>query len=171
MDEEQDVDGFDGWTQSGMQVQQRVVSLDSDDEVIDLDELDLDTVEPEVSQAPSLASRTYDISICYDNYYNVPHVYMVGRDLKLQPLTLEQMYEDISADHKDKTVTYENHPFLSGQYLSIHPCQHGHIMVTFIQQLENPATFCAPAYYFLFLKFIHSVVPTIDIATPTLALA
>jgi ubiquitin-like-conjugating enzyme ATG3 len=172
MEEEREVEGLDGWVETGMELMQAPVSLDSDDEPpIDLDEIDLDTVEPEVTEAPVPVSRTYDITICYDRYYNVPHVYLLGAKADGTPLTKEEMDQDISSDHLEQTVTYENHPFLNGKYLSIHPCQHGHVMLRFIERLDNPKAFCAPAYYFLFLKFIHSVIPTIDVATPTIEIA
>lgn len=41
-----------------------------------------------------------------------------------QPLTVEQMYEDISQDHVKKTVTIENHPHLPPPAMcSVHPCR------------------------------------------------
>ncbi|MGH0143764.1 UNVERIFIED_CONTAM: hypothetical protein FKN15_054609 [Acipenser sinensis] len=41
-----------------------------------------------------------------------------------QPLTVDQMYEDISQDHVKKTVTIENHPHLPPPAMcSVHPCR------------------------------------------------
>jgi ubiquitin-like-conjugating enzyme ATG3 len=157
----------DGWVQSGEAAFEQAVDLDDDDgEAVDIDDLDLDSLQPEVSEAPVPVARTYDITICYDNYYNVAHVYLYGVNAVGTPLTLNEMYQDISADHAEKTVTYEDHPFLTGKFLSIHPCQHHNVILKLVERLEHPETFCAPAYYFLFLKFIHTVVPTIDISTP-----
>jgi ubiquitin-like-conjugating enzyme ATG3 len=161
----QESDLGDGWVQSGEAAFEQTVDLD-DDEVVDLDALDLDSVEPDVSGAPLPINRTYDITICYDNYYNVPHVYLYGVNAVGNPLSLTEMYQDISADHAEKTVTYEDHPFFAGKFLSIHPCQHHNVILKLVERLENPQKFCAPAYFFLFLKFIHTVVPTIDISTP-----
>lgn len=43
-----------------------------------------------------------------------------------QPLTVDQMYEDISQDHVKKTVTIENHPHLPPPAMcSVHPCRWG----------------------------------------------
>jgi len=41
-----------------------------------------------------------------------------------KPLTVDEMYEDISQDHAHKTVTMEAHPHLSGGPMaSVHPCR------------------------------------------------
>jgi ubiquitin-like-conjugating enzyme ATG3 len=156
----------DGWVQSGEAALEQAVDLDDDDEIVDLDALDLDSVQPDVAEPAAAVNRTYDLTICYDNYYNVPHVYLYGVNAVGVPLSLQEMYQDISADHAEKTVTYEDHPFLTGKFLSIHPCQHHNVILRLVERLETPERFCAPAYFFLFLKFIHTVVPTIDISTP-----
>jgi len=168
MDQETDIG--DGWIQSGESVAQQEVNLDEDDEEVDLDEIDIDSIEPTTTaaEAPKIEFRTYDITICYDKYYNVPHVFLYGVDSNGTPLTLEQMHQDISSDHVGKTVTYEQHPFLMMKQLSIHPCQHAHVMLGLVARLNHPENFCAPSYYFLFLKFIHTVIPTIDISTPSI---
>ena len=169
MEEETDIG--DGWIQSGESVAQKVEDLDEEVECLDLDELDVDSLEPvDKEEAPKIEFRTYDISICYDKYYHVAHVYLYGVDSNGTPLTLEQMYQDISADHVEKTVTYEDHPFLSMKNLSIHPCKHGNVMTKLVERLDHPEKFCAPMYFFLFLKFIHTVIPTIDVSTPSIDL-
>lgn len=41
-----------------------------------------------------------------------------------KPLTIEEMYDDISQDHAKKTVTMETHPHLPGPpRASVHPCR------------------------------------------------
>ncbi|KAH0788557.1 hypothetical protein GPJ56_007522 [Histomonas meleagridis] len=165
---ETELPDLDGWVQSGEAAKEEVVDLD-DDEVIDLDELDVDSIEPDEPAAePTVDFRTYDVSIVYDKYYSVPHVFLFGVDSKGQQLKLEDMYQDISADHAEKTVTYEKHPFYDMKCLSIHPCRHASVMIGLIERSEHPETFCAPLYFFTFLKFIHTVIPTIDISTPTI---
>jgi len=165
---EDETDIGEGWIQSGESAAVQSVDLEADDECVDLDELDLDSVEPETKEKPTISYRTYDITICYDNYYHVAHIYLYGIDNNGIPLTLEQMYSDISASHAEKTVTYEDHPFISMKFLSIHPCQHSNVILRLIERLDNPDKFCAPMYFFLFLKFIHTVIPTIDISTPAI---
>lgn len=69
-------------------------------------------------------TRTYDLHITYDKYYQTPRLWVVGYDENRQPLTVEQMYEDVSQDHAKKTVTMETHPHLPGPNMaSVHPCK------------------------------------------------
>lgn len=103
------------------------------------------------SEDAILQTRTYDLYITYDKYYQTPRLWLFGYDevrisresdftkrlclLKKkglccgshqdrQPLTVEQMYEDISQDHVKKTVTIENHPHLPPPAMcSVHPCR------------------------------------------------
>lgn len=69
-------------------------------------------------------TRTYDLHITYDKYYQTPRLWVVGYDELRRPLTVEQMYEDVSQDHAKKTVTMETHPHLPGPNMaSVHPCK------------------------------------------------
>ena len=73
------------------------------------------------------------------------------------------MYEDIMADYARKTVTFESHPKLPGQQLSIHPCNHATVMKKMIDQIQsNGGEPRVENSLFFFLKFISSVVPTIE---------
>jgi ubiquitin-like-conjugating enzyme ATG3 len=108
-------------------------------------------------------TRTYDISITYDKYYQTPKLWLFGYDEARQPLKAEQVFEDISADHAQKTVTIETHPGLSSSWAFIHPCRHAAVMKRIIErQLANNSTPRADQYLFLFLKFINAVIPTIE---------
>ncbi|XP_028934326.1 ubiquitin-like-conjugating enzyme ATG3 isoform X1 [Ornithorhynchus anatinus] len=91
-----------------------------------------------------LQTRTYDLYITYDKYYQMPRLWLFGYDEQRQPLTVEHMYEDISQDHVKKTVTIENHTHLPPPPLcSVHPCR-------------------ASKYLLIFLKFVQAVIPTIE---------
>ena len=69
-------------------------------------------------------TRTYDLHITYDKYYQTPRLWVIGYDENRKPLTVEQMYEDVSQDHAKKTVTMESHPHLPGPNMaSVHPCK------------------------------------------------
>ena len=70
-----------------------------------------------------MKSRTYDLSITYDNYYRTPRVWLYGYNEQDKPLRPDEIYEDISQDHAKKTVTIEPHPHLSLNMASIHPCK------------------------------------------------
>lgn len=69
-------------------------------------------------------TRTYDLHITYDKYYQTPRLWLFGYDENQKPLTVEEMYEDVSQDHAKKTVTMETHPHLPGPPMaSVHPCR------------------------------------------------
>jgi len=138
-------------------------------------------VEPEDN---IVKTRTYDISIVYDKYYQTPRVYLFGYDERRQPLSADQIMEDISGDHAGKTVTVDPHPHLSIPHASIHPCRHASVMKKLVDQTvqrfvqeevakgqlkDDDARLKAAVarvdvreYMFLFLKFISSVIPTIE---------
>ncbi|KAK6155901.1 hypothetical protein DH2020_010149 [Rehmannia glutinosa] len=91
-----------------------------------------------------LRTRTYDVSIT----------------MLLQP---ELVLEDVSQDHARKTVTIEDHPHLPGKHASVHPCRHGAVMKKIIDVLMSRGVEPeVDKYLFLFLKFMASVIPTIE---------
>lgn len=109
-------------------------------------------------------TRTYDVSITYDKYYQTPRVWLNGYDENRLVLKPAKTLEDISADHAQKTVTIDPHPHTGVPSASIHPCKHGSVMKKLVdsaraQSGEAPSV---DSYMFVFLKFIASVVPTIE---------
>lgn len=116
--------------------------------------------------------RTYDLSITYDNYYRTPRIWMTGKSASGHPLTAKETMEDVVTDYANKTVTMEAHPHISGPHASIHPCKHGAVMKTIVRNLvtmisssENAEEGTMPAvemYLFIFLKFVSSIIPTIN---------
>jgi ubiquitin-like-conjugating enzyme ATG3 len=123
--------------------------------------------------------RTYDLSITYDKYYQTPRVWMIGRTATDHPLTAKEMMEDVISDYANKTVTMENHPHVSGHHASIHPCQHGKVMKAIVKNLikasdkkvadagraSEQTVGAGPSvemYLFIFLKFVSSMIPTIN---------
>ena len=116
--------------------------------------------------------RTYDLSITYDNYYRTPRIWMTGQSTSGHPLTAKETMEDVITDYANKTVTMEAHPHLSGPHASIHPCKHGAVMKTIVRNLvamtkqdgdtEKEAGPAVEMYLFIFLKFVSSIIPTIN---------
>ncbi|KAJ6803769.1 autophagy-related protein 3 [Iris pallida] len=51
-----------------------------------------------------LRTRTYDISITYDKYYQTPRVWLTGYDESRMPLQPELVLEDVSQDHAHKRL-------------------------------------------------------------------
>lgn len=124
--------------------------------------------EPDDDDDAILYTRTYDLSITYDKYYQTPRVWLFGYDEKSRPLSADEMFEDIMQDYANRTVTMEPHPHRSALvHASIHPCQHGAVMKRIVGNMRDQAggsggEIRSDQYLFLFLKFIQSVIPTID---------
>jgi ubiquitin-like-conjugating enzyme ATG3 len=111
-----------------------------------------------------IPTRTYDLNITYDNYYRTPRLWLSGYDENNRPLSIEQMYDDISEDHAKKTVTFETHPHIPGTLMaSIHPCRHAEVMKKLINLVaESGKDLDVHSYLMVFLKFVQSVIPTIE---------
>ncbi|CAM6129151.1 unnamed protein product [Calypogeia fissa] len=110
-----------------------------------------------------LRTRTYDVSITYDKYYQTPRVWLTGYDESKMLLPPELVLEDVSQDHARKTVTIEDHPHMAGKHASVHPCRHGAVMKKIIDVLMSRGVDPeVDKYLFLFLKFVASVIPTIE---------
>jgi len=118
---------------------------------------------PEEEEDATLLSRRYDLSITYDNYYRTPRMWLFGYDENGAPLRPEAVFQDIMTDYAHRTVTVDPHPHLSRAHASIHPCQHGATMKRIIDELVSGGIEpTVDQYMFIFLKFIQSVVPTIE---------
>lgn len=78
---------------------------------------------PQISQETEntdneiIPTRTYDLNITYDKYYQTPRLWLTGYDEHQKPLSIDEMYEDISQDHAKKTVTMETHPHIPGRLI------------------------------------------------------
>lgn len=124
-------------------------------------------------------TRTYDLYITYDKYYQTPRLWLAGYEEQGAPLPPTRIFEDISREHAHKTVTIETHPHLEMAMASIHPCRHAHVMKRIIAYTESHAPArhgsgsepagvpAVPAvrvdqYLVIFLKFMSTVLPTID---------
>jgi len=98
--------------------------------------VDVSQIEP--ARDNLLQVRTYDVMISYDKYYQTPRVWLIGYDENRNPLMPQQIFQDISADHANKTVTIE--PFIhstSLQAASVHPCKHSSVMKKVIERMNT----------------------------------
>lgn len=116
------------------------------------------------SESGILQTRTYDLNITYDKYYQTPRLWLFGYNESRQPLTVDLLYEDVSQDHAKKTVTMEPHPHLPGPPLaSVHPCRHADVMKKLIEMCaEGGNEIGVHMYLLIFLKFVQAVIPTIE---------
>eukprot|EP01028_Stygiella_incarcerata_P005172 TRINITY_DN2208_c0_g1_i1.p1 TRINITY_DN2208_c0_g1~~TRINITY_DN2208_c0_g1_i1.p1 ORF type:complete len:309 (+),score=97.03 TRINITY_DN2208_c0_g1_i1:107-1033(+) len=109
-------------------------------------------------------TRRYDISMTYDKYYQTPRIWLFGYAEDNTLLTPDQILEDIYAEYAKKTVTIEKHPYYSNILAaSIHPCHHADVMKKLVDQSSADGKYVrVDLYLFLFLKFISSVIPTMN---------
>lgn len=126
--------------------------------------LDLSKLKKEDGEDGIIQTRTYDLHITYDKYYQTPRLWLCGYDENRKPLTVEQMYEDFSQDHVKKTVTMETHPHIEGPPMaSIHPCKHADVMKKIIETVaDGGGEVGVHMYLMIFLKFVQAVIPTIE---------
>ncbi|XP_066456092.1 ubiquitin-like-conjugating enzyme ATG3 [Eleutherodactylus coqui] len=139
--------------------------LETDDATVDTAKIvEASKQKSEGAEDAILQTRTYDLYITYDKYYQTPRLWLFGYDEQRQPLTVENMYEDISQDHVKKTVTIENHPHLPPPPMcSVHPCRHAEVMKKIIETVaEGGGELGVHMYLLIFLKFVQAVIPTIE---------
>lgn len=148
---------------------------DEDEEAVDMEDFvesgmleDAATVQATTKKSNSggeiLSTRTYDLNITYDKYYQTPRLWLFGYDESRKPLSVDEMYEDFSADHANKTITIESHPHLPGPpQASVHPCRHAQVMKKLIDQItEGGGELGVHMYLIVFLKFVQAIIPTIE---------
>jgi len=149
---------------------------ESDEEAVDMEAFvesgmleDAATVDVKKPKSASgggeiVATRTYDLNITYDKYYQTPRLWLFGYDEVRKPLSVDEMYEDFSADHANKTITIETHPHLPGPpQASVHPCRHAQVMKKLIDQItEGGGELGVHMYLIVFLKFVQAIIPTIE---------
>ena len=79
------------------------------------------------------------------------------------PLKPEQIFEDVMDEYQNETVTIMDHPHLVDKQVSIHPCKHTHVMKNIVTHFKDNGKVIEPHQaLFVFLKFMSSVIPTIQ---------
>jgi len=109
-------------------------------------------------------TRTYDLHITYDKFYQTPRLWLTGYNEKHEPLSTQEFFQDVNKDYAMKTVTMESHPHLSvPKMASVHPCRHADVMKSIIETVtEGGGELGVHMYLIIFLKFMQSVIPTIE---------
>ena len=107
--------------------------------------------------------RTYDVSVTYDFYYCVPRMWLMGYNENGNPLTDEEMKEDVMPEYRNKTCTIEPQTCTGLRNISVHPCRHSLLLKKMIQDFQNSGKKLeVHMSILLFLKFLQSVVPTVQ---------
>lgn len=108
--------------------------------------------------------RIYEVHITYDRHYLTPRFWLAGVDSKNVPLTKEQIMEEVMNEYREKTVTYDKQPHTGEYMVNIHPCKHANVLKSFGEQASSHGNQVRPDQsLFLFLKFIGSVMPSVEI--------
>ena len=139
------------------------VSDNTDDKKEEKKEVDDFVVVDDEETGEILKTRTYDVTVTYDFYYCVPRMWLMGYNESGVPLTDNEMKQDVMMEYRNKTVTIEPHPHTGVRNISVHPCRHSMLLKKMIENFENAGKKLEIYMSILiFLKFLHSVVPTIQ---------
>ncbi|EOA96829.1 Autophagy-related protein 3, partial [Anas platyrhynchos] len=106
-----------------------------------------------------LQTRTYDLYITYDKYYQTPRLWLFGYDEVY--LYLFPHFSEIRS-HQIARLLYENQG-LGSHMCSVHPCRHAEVMKKIIETVaEGGGELGVHMYLLIFLKFVQAVIPTIE---------
>jgi ubiquitin-like-conjugating enzyme ATG3 len=140
-------------------VEDEIEKKDNDIEVVNEDYF----VVEDDQNSNVINTRTYDVTITYDFYYRVPRMWLKGYNEMGVPLSDSEISEDIMPEYLEKSVTFEAHPMTGGRCVSVHPCKHSLLMKKMIENFEIAGKKLEVYMSIvLLLKFLHSVVPTIQ---------
>jgi ubiquitin-like-conjugating enzyme ATG3 len=111
--------------------------------------------------------RYYQLYITYDKYYQTPRLWLQASTADGANLTPKDVMQDVSSEYANKTVTIEYFPFRKKMLCaSIHPCRHASVMRRMVANALKPngdqEGIRVDQYLVLFLKFMSSVIPTIE---------
>ncbi len=128
-------------------------------EIIDED----DAKDKKESEAGVLKTREYEVTVTYDFYYCVPRMWLMGYNEKGNPLTDDEMKEDVMPEYRNKTCTIEEQTCTGIRNISVHPCRHSLLLKKMIKDFQNSGKKLEiEKSILLFLKFLQSVVPTVQ---------
>ncbi len=137
-----------------------VIEGEDDDKNENVEEENKDKQE---AQVDVVKTRTYDVTVTYDFYYRVPRMWLMGYNEKGLPLTDAEMKEDVMPEYRNKTCTIEPQTCTGLRNISVHPCRHSLLLKKMIQDFQNSGKKLeVHMSILLFLKFLQSVVPTVQ---------
>ena len=125
--------------------------------------VDEDDCKENKDEAGVVKTREYEVTVTYDFYYCVPRMWLMGYNEKGNPLTDEEMKEDVMPEYRNKTCTIEPQTFTGIRSISVHPCRHSLLLKKMIKDFQNSGKKLeVEQSILLFLKFLQSVVPTVQ---------
>ena len=146
-----------------------VATGDDDDDDFEIEGGGVEIVDEEEKKDPQqlnaevVKSRTYDVTITYDLYYFVPRMWLMGYNEEGKPLSDDEMKEDVMPEYRSKTVTIDPQPCTGIRNISVHPCRHSLLLKKMIKDFQNSGKKLeVEMSILLFLKFLQSVVPTVQ---------
>ena len=127
------------------------VQADEDEDMLIVDERSIRNMQ-----------RYYDIYLTYDMFYRTPRMWLMGYDEHGNPLTFNEIKQDIAAEQADKTITMESFPHKNISMPTIHPCKHSQVMKKmFAMDIGDSNDRAVRFYVPIFLKFMASIMPYI----------
>ena len=139
--------------------QKKEEKKEGDFEIVDEEDLK----EDKENQAGVVKTREYEVTVTYDFYYCVPRMWLMGYNEKGIPLTDEEMKEDVMPEYRNKTCTIEPQTCTGIRNISVHPCRHSLLLKKMIKDFQNSGKKLeVEQSILLFLKFLQSVVPTVQ---------
>nr|XP_020640634.1 ubiquitin-like-conjugating enzyme ATG3 [Pogona vitticeps] len=117
-----------------------------------------------------LQTRTYDLYITYDKYYQTPRLWLFGGDevhFLFTYLKLFSSFLKLADCRHPAAVRLASHPgilqVLLKNLCSVHPCRHAEVMKKIIETVaEGGGELGVHMYLLIFLKFVQAVIPTIE---------
>lgn len=90
-------------------------------------------------------------------------MWLMGYNEKGIPLTDDEMKEDVMPEYRNKTCTIEEQTCTGIRNISVHPCRHSLLLKKMIKDFQNSGKKLEiEKSIILFLKFLQSVVPTVQ---------
>ena len=142
----------------------KTMNFEDDDDEPEIYQQAPNSEEAKKQQIVNDQMRLYEVHITYDRHYLTPRFWLSGVDSKNVPLTKEQIMEEVMNEYREKTVTYDIQPHTGEYMVNIHPCKHANVLKNFAEQAESHGNKVKPDQsLFLFLKFIGSVMPAVEV--------
>ncbi|UYV75814.1 ATG3 [Cordylochernes scorpioides] len=117
----------------------------------------------EMLESNVVRTRTYDLYITYDKYYQVGRLWFRGWDENHQALSFDQMLADVSDKHARKTVTLEKCKELGIHMPTVHPCRQTNVIKQTIDENKKSLKIFRVEETFPFLlKLFHNAIPNIN---------